>query len=147
MSRLPRPVRRRSGDNGGMSRAVPRAVSRFAFVVVLVTVVLLAPSCAPDQPAVPRGVAVDASTPADFEFTIPAGSSRAGSSTPVLPSPLVLRVGQVIRIVNLDDIGYDLGTFYVGPRETITQRAAKVGSYTSACSLHPSGTITLTIVA
>lgn len=124
-----------------------RTWSRFAFVVVLAAAALLTPSCAADDPAVPRGVAVDASTRADLEFTIPAGSSRAGSSAPVLPSPLVLRVGQVIRIVNQDDIGYDLGTFYVGPHETITQRAAKVGSYTSACTLHPSGTITLTIVA
>ena len=59
----------------------------------------------------------------------------------------MLRVGQVIRIVNNDDIGYDLGTFYVGAHETLTQRAARVGSYTSACTLHPSGTITLTITA
>ena len=34
----------------------------------------------------------------------------------------------------------------VGPRETMTQRAVSTGSYTSACTLHPSGTITLTIV-
>lgn len=94
----------------------------------------------------PRGVAVDASTPADFTFTIPKGAGAARSAEPVLPSPLVLKVGQVVRIVNEDDVGYDLGTFYVGAHETITQRASAVGSYTSACTLHPSGSITLTIV-
>jgi len=108
--------------------------------------VMLLLGCSAGVESAPRGQAVHASTPVDFDFTIPAGASKRDNQEPLLPSPLVMRVGQVIRIVNLDDVGYDLGTFYVGPRETMTQRAATTGTYTSACSLHPSGTITLTIV-
>jgi len=114
-------------------------------VLMLVLALLVLVGCAGGGASVPRGQAVAAETRADVTYTIPAGASKQGGSGPVLPSPLVLRVGQVIRIVNQDDIGYDLGTFYVGPRETLTQRAVTPGSYTSACTLHPSGEITLTI--
>lgn len=129
----------------GRTSPTSRRAGRLAAVALLAVLSVGAVACGGDDPAVPRGVAVDASTPADVTFTIPKGSSTRPSATPVLPSPLVLKVGQVIRIINEDDVGYDLGTFYVGARETLTQRAATVGSYTSACTLHPSGSITLTI--
>ena len=115
-----------------------------AAMVLLAAVLLL--GCSSSPSSAPRGQAVDSGTHADLAFTIPAGASKLGGQTTLLPSPLVMHVGQVIRIVNNDDVGYDLGTFYVGPRETMTQRAVSTGSYTSACTLHPSGRITLTIV-
>jgi hypothetical protein len=93
---------------------------------------------------------VAADTPADVSFTIPAGAAQrtaAGEIVEVFPNPLVLHVGQVIRIRNDDSIGYDIGPFYVGPGLTMSRRVTAEGAFTSFCDLHPTGRVTVQIVA
>jgi hypothetical protein len=94
-----------------------------------------------------ESVSID--TPADVSFTIPAGAAErtaAGENVQVFPNPLVLHVGQVIRIRNDDRIGYDIGPFYVGPGQTTSRRVTGEGDFTSFCNLHPTGRVTVQIV-
>jgi hypothetical protein len=96
----------------------------------------------------PRVEAAPDATSPDRSFVIPEGTGdrvAAGEDVELVPSPLVLSVGDVVQIRNDDSIGYDVGPFYVGPHETMTQRVASKGSYTSSCGLHPTGEITVTV--
>ena len=63
------------------------------------------------------------------------------------PDELDAHIGQVIRIVNQDDHGHTVGPFFVAARSTLTQRFASAGTFTGTCSVHPSGTFVLKVVA
>ena len=85
---------------------------------------------------------------ADYEYLIPAGTGdriEAGELVEILPAQLDVNVGEVIRIVNEDSRGHFVGIFYVGEGETVTQRFASPGEFQGACSVHPSGQLTLTV--
>jgi hypothetical protein len=85
---------------------------------------------------------------ADLEFVIPRGTGERidrGEDPGIFPRRLVARVGEVIRIVNRDDRGHIVGPFYVGRRESITQRFASPGTYRGECSAHPSGEFEVTV--
>jgi plastocyanin len=85
---------------------------------------------------------------ADWSYVIPAGTGERidrGQPVDVLPAEIDARVGQVIRIVNEDSRGHLVGPFYVGARETLTQRFASPGSFTGRCSVHPSGDLRLVV--
>src|SRR4051812_13956585 len=96
------------GAGTGACRSGSRRRCLLLAVSTLLLTVLLLVGCSDAGASAPRGVAVDPATQADFDYTIPAGASKLGGQTTLLPSPLVMHVGQVIRIVNLDDVGYDL---------------------------------------
>jgi len=84
----------------------------------------------------------------DYDYLIPEGTAdRIGSGefVEILPAELAVRVGEVIRIINEDDEGHFVGIFYVGAGETVTQRFAAVGEFVGACSVHPSGQLTLEV--
>jgi plastocyanin len=65
----------------------------------------------------------------------------------IIPDDLYVRVGQVLRIVNEDDRGHVIGAFYVASGETLRQRFASPGVLEGECSVHPSGSFTLTVKA
>jgi hypothetical protein len=83
---------------------------------------------------------------ADYEYVIPAGTAAAierGEKPTLIPRRLDAKVGEVIRIRNQDTIGQQIGPFYVGAGETLTQRFASPGEFTGECAVHPSGRFTL----
>lgn len=87
---------------------------------------------------------------ADRRYVIPAGTGQrlsAGEKLNLLPGRITARVGDVITIVNDDDRGYLLGPFYVGPRETLSQRFTSPGVFTGSCVVHPSGELQLVVTA
>ena len=95
---------------------------------------------------VPESESVDV----DYGYVIPSGSAeriRGGEPLALLPAELNVRVDEVIQIVNEDSEGHFIGIFYVGARETVTQRFASPGEFVGNCSVHPSGQITLRIDA
>lgn len=99
----------------------------------------------PPTPDIARAEAADA---ADHEFHIPAGTGDRidrGERVEIIPAELEVRVGEVIRIVNDDDRGHVIGAFYVGAGETLSQRFASPGELAGECSVHPSGSFTLTV--
>lgn len=90
----------------------------------------------------------DTAAPADFAYVIPAGTGGRidrGERVDVIPADLHVRVGQVIRIENADDRGHLVGPFFVGAGETVTQRFSAPGVLQGSCSVHPSGTMTVTV--
>lgn len=85
----------------------------------------------------------------DYDYLIPLGTGDqigAGEPVAILPAELIVRVGEVIRIVNEDDEGHFVGIFFVGAGETVTQRFASAGEFVGACSVHPSGQLTLEVL-
>lgn len=112
--------------------------------LALLAVVLV--GCSDDQGALIEGGSPSAE--ADYLFVIPEGTAgriTAGESVEIVPAELVVRVGEVIRIVNEDDAGHFVGIFYVGAGETVTQRFASPGDFSGICTIHPSGQILLRV--
>lgn len=84
----------------------------------------------------------------DYYYFIPEGTAvriRSGEAVEILPAELEVHVGEVIRIVNEDTEGHFVGIFYVGAHETVTQRFTSEGEFIGACSVHPSGQLTLRV--
>ncbi len=118
-------------------------------IAVAMALAGVAASCGGEEEFRPPVLAVPLDTNPDVSYVIPRGASDAvarGERSQVLPSPLVLEIGQVLKIVNEDTLGYDIGPFYVGPGETIVQKANAEGTFTSVCSLHPTGRIEVRMV-
>jgi plastocyanin len=98
-------------------------------------------------PAISNADSVEAAT---FEYAIPAGAGEAldaGQPLEILPAELEAHVGDTIRIVNHDDRGHNVGPFFVGAGETMTQRFASPGDFVGICTVHPSGQFTLHVEA
>lgn len=86
---------------------------------------------------------------ADYSFTIPVGAGEAidrGATLDILPGELLVSVGEVLELVNLDDRGHLVGPFFVGAGETLRQRFNTPGEFEGICSVHPSGEFVLTVV-
>ncbi len=126
----------------------PRPALRAAVLAVAFAL----PGCGGDggDPVVPSFQDAAASVTPTVEYAIPSGTAAradAGEDPAIFPNPLVLQVGDVIRIVNDDAIGYDIGPFYVGAGETMAATVTSAGERSSFCSLHPSGSITVIVEA
>lgn len=86
---------------------------------------------------------------ATYEYTIPEGASdalAAGEPVQIVPRTLTATVGESIQIVNQDRRGHNVGPWYVGAFETLTQRFATPGVYDGLCTVHPSGEFSLQVV-
>jgi plastocyanin len=119
-------------------------VQRLVPLIVLVS--LLAAACSSE--AEPLVSADPGAVSFDYDYLIPVGTADRisdGEPVEILPAELTVRVGEVIRIINEDDEGHFVGIFYVGSGETVTQRFASPGEFIGACSVHPSGTLTLEV--
>lgn len=84
----------------------------------------------------------------DLVFVVPPGTAdalRQGESVDIIPNPLQVRVGQTVRIRNLDDASQVVGPFFVRAHETVTQRFVAPGRLSGTCALHPSGQLEIVI--
>jgi hypothetical protein len=135
-------------EPSGRARAAGRTTTAVA-VVALVAVVAglaalrLAPSG--DPPTFARDV--DARS-ADLTFVIPPGTSQRiqnGETVDLIPSPLIVSVGDTIRIRNLDRDPILLGPFYLGAHQTLTQRFVEPGRYVGDCMAHPTGRLVVKV--
>jgi hypothetical protein len=117
------------------------------FLVSTIALVLLVAGCGSDEPA--PLFREDGSTEVpDYSYTIPLGSGEAidrGEALDILPQELYVRVGELFELINEDDRGHLVGPFFVGKGETVRQRFNAPGTFIGACSVHPSGEITLTV--
>lgn len=117
---------------------------RRPLVVAITVASLLFAGCSETRDALIVGDSPDAEV--DYLYVIPEGTAdriTAGETVEILPARLVVRVGEVIRVVNEDDTGHFVGIFYVGAGETVTQRFASPGDFSGFCTIHPSGQISL----
>lgn len=116
-------------------------------LALLISVAVALTACGSDQQS---ALVTDDPTAVSFEYDylIPAGTGElisAGGPVEILPAELNVRVGEVIRIINEDNEGHFVGIFFVGAGETVTQRFSAAGEFVGACSVHPSGQLTLTV--
>lgn len=118
-------------------------------LVLLVTVLaLLAAACGGGGRDGALVVPDPTATSADYEYVIPAGTGArfdAGDVVDILPGEMVVKVGEVLRIVNEDDRNHLIGPFFVGAGETLTQRFSTAGEFTGVCTVHPSGQFVLEV--
>ena len=124
-----------------------KAPGWFAVVAVAGVVALLVVACSSERsgPLVEDDPTADSF---DYDYLIPAGTADRisnGESVEILPAELLVKVGDVIRIVNEDDEGHFVGIFYVGAGETVTQRFTSSGEFIGACTVHPSGQLRLVV--
>ena len=85
---------------------------------------------------------------ATYEFVIPMGAGEAldaGTPLEILPAELNVTVDETIRITNDDDRGHNVGPWFVGPHETLTQRFSSPGEFEGICTVHPSGQLVLSV--
>lgn len=124
-------------------------IRRLLLALAVVGVVWAGVGCA-DGTSTPGIGRADTTVTADHEYHIPAGTGDRldrGELIEIIPAELEVRVGEVIRIVNDDDRGHVIGAFYVGAGETLNQRFSSPGVLSGDCSVHPSGSFTLTVRA
>jgi hypothetical protein len=140
-------VRRGTGRRRAASSGTTVLAAAFAGLAVLSVV---AGCGSGDDRRTAAVAAATASDAADFSYVIPPGTGERidrGEPVDIIPGNLDARVGQVLRIVNEDTRGHLVGPFFVGKGETLTQRFASAGTLSGACSIHPSGEITVTVRA
>lgn len=106
-------------------------------------------ACGEEQPT--SGPQVEAATiegRADFQWVIPKGTAaKVDSAThdAIFPAVLYAKVGQTVRIINEDSIGYTIGPFSVGPNQTLEQVLRRPGEFQGICSTHRGATFVLIV--
>lgn len=83
---------------------------------------------------------------ATLQFEIPADVAarlERGEKLDVVPSPLRVRVGEVLRIRNLSGHGQYVGPFFVAARSVLSERFTAPGTLQGECVLHPSGRLVI----
>ena len=111
-------------------------------------IVLFAACGGGDEAAGPGIETVGDVEAATYEFVIPAGAGEAldaGEPLEILPGELDVTVGETIRIVNEDDRGHNVGPWFVGPNEILTQQFSSPGEFEGVCTVHPSGELVLVV--
>jgi hypothetical protein len=98
----------------------------------------------------PPTLAVVVSNPAraDLQFEIPADVATRlarGERLTLLPSPLRVRVGDLLKIRNDSDQGQYVGPFFVAARSVLTERFTAPGTLQGECVLHPSGRLVIEV--
>ncbi len=121
---------------------------RKALAAVVLSAVVLA-ACGGDEGADGPGiVSADQIESATYEYVIPLGAGEAldaGTPLEVLPGELVVSVGETIRIVNEDERGHNVGPWFVGANEVVSQRFSSPGEFEGVCTVHPSGQLVLVV--
>jgi hypothetical protein len=117
-------------------------------VALALALVAGAGACGSGSSAQPGIAVVSDDSPADFDYLVPKGTGeliQRGNDIKIIPNPLIMTVGDVIRIRNQDSVGYNVGPFYVGPNSTMTQIATSPGSFKGMCLLHTGDELVVTI--
>jgi hypothetical protein len=123
---------------------------RWAGLVVLPLLAVVPLACSGDvaQPGLSAVPVTTIAGPYDYDFTIPAGTGvllDAGARPAVFPTFLDVKVGDTIRIINDDDRGHTMGTFYVLAKSTLTYRFTTAGVFRGECTVNPGQEFVLTV--
>lgn len=68
-----------------------------------------------------------------------------GEEVDLLPRTLEVSVGDRLEITNRDDVVHEVGPYTVAAGQTLRQTFTTVGTLEGACTLHPSGAITIVV--
>jgi hypothetical protein len=125
-------------------------LDRWSALVVLPLMAFVPLACSSDvaQPGLSAVPVTTVAGPYDYDFTIPAGTGvllDAGARPAVFPTFLDVKVGDTIRIINDDDRGHTMGTFYVLAKRTLTYRFTTAGVFKGECTVNPGQEFVLTV--
>jgi hypothetical protein len=87
---------------------------------------------------------------ADYEVVIPPGTAAlaaGGQNVEFFPEGFTMKVGETLRIRNIDNASATLGPFVIGPGETLTQRFTQPGEIEGYCSFTEDERTFFTVVA
>jgi plastocyanin len=91
---------------------------------------------------------VDSLSTDELIVVVPAGTGEridAGEAIELLPRTLDVSVGDRLEIRNLDDRVHEVGPYTVAAGQTLRQAFTSPGVLEGACTLHPSGAITIRV--
>lgn len=83
------------------------------------------------------------------EYTIPAGTGERiddGEDVEIVPSRLVLRVGDRFVVHNEDDRRHVVGPYVVGAGETLEQQFTTIGILRGKCTVHQSRELEIIVI-
>jgi len=101
--------------------------------MTMVATVALLGACSSSEPELPAGET--------REYTIPLGTGERidrGEKVEIVPSKIVLHVGDRFVVHNDDDREHAVGPYVVGAGETLEQRYTTPGLLRGLCTLHQS---------
>ena len=107
-------------------------------VAVLVVVVALAGGA--------LAVAARSSSGTDHTYDIPPGTQAAiaaGDDLEIIPAEMHLAPNDELTITNHDSAVHSIGLFTVRPGETVNYRFPNPGVFRGACTVHPTGALTI----
>lgn len=79
--------------------------------------------------------------PQTVRLVIPAGTAArvaAGEAVPSIPAEMTFTLGDVLEVVNQDDVDHQLGPVWVPPGRSATLKMEAAEQYAYACSFQPS---------
>jgi plastocyanin len=91
---------------------------------------------------------IDSLSTETLTVEVPAGTGAridTGETIELLPRTLDVSVGDRLEIRNLDDRAHAVGPYTVAAGQTLRQTFTSPGTLEGACTLHPSGTITIRV--
>ncbi len=121
---------------------------RRGLVAAMAAALIVVAACGSDEEAAAPGIAPAEIEQATYEYVIPLGAGEAldaGTPLEVLPGELTVKVGETIRIVNEDERGHNVGPWFVGASEIVSQRFSSAGEFEGVCTVHPSGQLILVV--
>ena len=127
----------RSSDGGGSALRGSRRIHPAIWLAAVVAVVVIA-----------GGAILLTHRPQEYRVTVPAGTGERiakGETVELIPRDLDLSVGDTMIIVNQDSRNHTVGPFAVRAGETLTYTFSNAGVFKGACSVHPSGEVTITV--
>ena len=83
-----------------------------------------------------------------YTIDIPPGTAErlaAGEDVEIVPDELEFKLRDLLIIVNRDSVKHPIGPFEVGPGETSEHTFGEAAAFNSYCSLHPAGSIRISI--
>lgn len=120
----------------GHPRRRSRVVTRVALIVVLA--IAAAVGLAMARAATGSGD--------DHAYEIPPGARAriaAGEQVTIIPVELHLATDDRLTITNHDSAVHSIGLFSVRPGETVSYQFAGPGVFRGACTVHPTGSVTI----
>jgi plastocyanin len=86
--------------------------------------------------------------PQEYRVVVPAGTGAridSGEAVELIPRDLALSVGDTMVIENQDARNHTVGPFAVRAGETLDYTFSSSGIFKGACTVHPSGEVTITV--
>lgn len=93
-------------------------------------------------------VLVSEDGPSEYRVVVPAGTGTrldAGEDVVLVDADLRLSVNDTFVVENRDDRTHEVGPFTVRPGETLRHTFTTPGRYEGACTIHPSGSVVITV--